>query len=532
MADGYFNRPEQTAANFIPHPFASQKKARLYKTGDRARYLIDGNLEFLGRTDDQIKIRGVRTHLGAVEAALREHTAVRDALVVPYQELSDSTGMVAYWVAKPGATLPEDALRRFLRERLPEQMVPSVFVPLAALPMTPSGKVDRQALPVPGRAHAERQSPLAAPRHNLELRLTKIWEDVLSVQPIGVKDNFFDLGGHSLLAVRLFAAVEKTFGKRIPLASLFKAPTVEQLARLLVEQNATGLCSSLVAIQPGGSRPPLFFVHAHSGEILFYRDLSQHLGPNQPFFGLQARSVHGGSPHYTIEAMAADYVTEIRSVQREGPYCVGGYCFGGLVAFEMAQQLKAEGQEVALVAMLDTLGPGPHVPWGFPERVDRSARKIRFHLEMLRSLGAKEKLVYLQKIMQKIIMKRICRIALKYYARHGRSLPRVLENAAEINLWVAKNYVPKLYPGHITICMSSEMFRQFPSEPTFGWGSVAAGGVTVHEIPGNPDSALRDPSVGILAERINSYLDKVANQNQVDFRSTSPPYGPTAQDPA
>lgn len=233
-------------------------------------------------------------------------------------------------------------------------MIPSVFVRMEALPLTANGKVDRKALPEPGREEEEGEEYVGA-EDGLQRELGKIWEGVLGRGPIGIRDNFFELGGHSLLAVRVMNRVEEAFGTRLPVATLFQAPTVEKLAGLLRQEGWTPPWSSLVVIQAGGSNPPFFCVHDVGGGVLGFRDLARRLGPEQPVYGLQAQGLDGKRPcHRRVEEMAAHYLSEIRSVQPEGPYYLGGLSFGGAVAFEMAQQLRAQGQEVGLVALFDT----------------------------------------------------------------------------------------------------------------------------------------------------------------------------------
>src|SRR5262249_30894375 len=259
----------------------------------------------------------------------------------------------------------ETEIQEFAATRLADFKVPRRVIMLKEIPKGPTGKLQRIGLaeqlgltiPDPARPILERT--FVAPRDTLEHQLTKIWEKVLAIKPIGIKDNFFDLGGHSLLAVRLFEEIAKVTGKTLPLATLFQALTVEQLADLLRQEGWSALWSSLVAIQPHGSRPPFFFIHAVSGNVLHYRFLSHYLGQDQPFYGLQAQGLDGTqAPQTRIEDMAALYIKEIRTLQPEGPYFLGGGSSGGVIAFEMAQQLHAQGQQVALLVLFDTYFPG------------------------------------------------------------------------------------------------------------------------------------------------------------------------------
>ncbi|HEU4558931.1 MAG TPA: alpha/beta fold hydrolase, partial [Longimicrobium sp.] len=361
LARGYLGRPGLTAERFVPDPFATAPGARLYRTGDRVWWLADGALEFLGRMDQQVKVRGIRVEPGEVEAALTSHPGVADGVVHARADAGGDMQLVAYLVPAEGAALHASDLRAHLRERLPESMVPSAFVSLNALPLTSSGKVDRGALPAPAAVRGER--PYVAPRDALELRLARLWEEVLGVGAAGVRDDFFDVGGHSLAALRLLAAVERFTGLRVPMATLLAAPTVESLARALRAHEALSAPGPLVLIQPSGAGRPLFFVHAAGGNVASYAGLARHLGTGQPFYALQSRGLEGEEPPpLRVEDMAADYLAQLRAVQGEGPYRLGGWSIGGLVAFEMARMLAAAGERVDLLALVDTRAPGDDAP--------------------------------------------------------------------------------------------------------------------------------------------------------------------------
>ncbi|HEX2091995.1 MAG TPA: amino acid adenylation domain-containing protein, partial [Longimicrobiaceae bacterium] len=358
VARGYRNRPELTAERFLPDPFGTVPGARLYRVGDVVRRRPDGVLEFLGRTDQQVKIRGIRVETGEVEAVLRAHPRVREAAVVAREVAPGETGLVAY-VACEGGALDTGALRSSLERTLPAHMVPSVFVPLERFPLLPNGKVDRAALPEPHAGARPDGAGYVAPVTGTERTLAGIWESLLGVRPIGLDDDFFRLGGHSLLAVRLTAQIRSRFGTEVPLSALFEHPTVRGLAAWIGRGLRPEPSSPLVAIQPHGDRVPLFFVHPVGGQVLCYTDLARELGPDQPFYGLQASDPAQLGEEASIEEMAASYVSAVRTVRPGGPYLLGGWSFGGFVAFEMAQQLTRAGESVALVAMLDTRPPGP-----------------------------------------------------------------------------------------------------------------------------------------------------------------------------
>lgn len=344
-------------AGFHPNHFRADPQDLLYYTGDQGRYRPDGVLEILGRVDDQVKIRGIRVELGEIKAVLDQHPQVRECVVVVRGEGGHSF-LAAYVVAAGDAPPSQAELRGYVGRRLPGALVPAAFVFLPALPLTPNGKVNRQALPTP---EIVSQAVYRAPRDAAEQRLVEIWQRVLDAPVVGVQDSFFDLGGHSLLAVRLMAAIQRRFDRRLPLAVLFQNPTVEALALHLRREagERAQAWSPLVKIQPKGSRPPFFCVPGAGGNVLYFYHLARHLGPDQPFIGLQSLGLDGfATPHASVEEMAASYVAAMREVQPHGPYHLGGHSFGGKVAFAMAQQLHRQGQRVGLLAVLDSSAPG------------------------------------------------------------------------------------------------------------------------------------------------------------------------------
>jgi amino acid adenylation domain-containing protein len=324
LALGYWNRPQLTGEKFILHQFDESEPCQfLYRTGDLARFLPDGTVEFLGRIDNQVKIRGFRIELGEIETVLGRHPGIRECTVVTSGAGAGQTRLVAYYVVEGKHPPTTTQLRTFLKEKLPDYMVPGSFVQMPGLPLTPNGKVDRRALPQPERARPQSARKYASPRDAVELELSKIWENLLGIEPVGIEDPFFDLGGHSLLIVRMIAQIEKVFGKKLKIATVFQAPTIEQLAAVIRDETREGSVTagtSLVELQSKGSRPPLFFVHGAGGGMFWgYVNLARRLGDDQPVFGF---SPHGLKPgeFASIEAMAARYVRDLRVVQEHGPY--------------------------------------------------------------------------------------------------------------------------------------------------------------------------------------------------------------------
>jgi aspartate racemase len=493
LARGYHNRPEITAEKFVNDPFIPG--ARMYKTGDLARYLASGEIEFAGRTDDQVKIRGYRVELEEIEAVLGSHSSVHEVVVMARENESGEKTLVAYLVPSREQVPTTSALRTYLKQKLPHYMVPSAFVLLEAMPKTPNGKVDKRALPAPKAADFAEVQEYVAPSNEIETHLTKIWETVLDKKPVGIRDNFFELGGHSLLAARLMHRIEQQLGQRLPLAALLQAPTIEQLAAVLQQEGADGW-SSLVPIQPEGSRPPFFCVHGVGGNVVGFRDLTRHLGNDQPFYALQPQGLDGKRECLTsIPAMAERYIQEIRRIQPEGPYRIGGYSFGGLVAYEMAQMLESQGEEVALLALFDT----------YPGKMESRASQLR----NLAALPWKDRVTFLVKKGTFVMMTLQKRIELQF-------LPKALRKVKEACSRAAATYDVQPYSGRVTLFRVREKSVGSLNDPYAIWWRVAAGGVDLREISGDHLSLLKEPQVRFLAEELNNCLAESVNESSLE----------------
>jgi len=357
VARGYRNDPELTGERFREGPGGAGD--RIYLTGDLVRWRPDGALEFAGRADRQVKVRGHRVEPAEVENVLRSHPQVADAAVVPFERAPGDLALAAYVVARAQDAVPEPgALRAHLAARLPSAMVPSAWIALPELPLTVNGKLDLDSLPAPGAEHVVRRGGDPTPRSDLERRVVEAFETVLEVGQVGAEDDFFALGGHSLLAVTLFEELEKIAGRRLPLALVFEASTPRALAAALEAPAQQHSWQNLVALKPGGDRPPLFVVAAGDGNIVGFGPLSRHMPEDQPLYALQPTGLDGRRPLDSgIAEMAARYLEAVREVQPHGPYLLAGRCNGATVAYEMAQLLRADGEEVALLAVLDSNPP-------------------------------------------------------------------------------------------------------------------------------------------------------------------------------
>jgi aspartate racemase len=525
LARGYLNRPELTAEKFIPNPFSQEPGARLYKTGDLVRYLPDGNIEFLGRIDNQVKIRGFRIELGEIEATLSQHPGVQKTVVMVREDLPGDKRLVSYVVPNQQQQPTSSELLSFLKQKLPDYMLPSAFVILESLPLTPNGKVDRRALPAPEPTRPELEAILVSPRNEVELQLTKIWEKVLNIQPISIRDNFFALGGHSLVALRLFAQIKEKFERDLPITTLFQAPTIEQLASILNENNQSSTWPNLVAIQPNGSRRPFFFVHGAAGGLLQFQKLARYIGTDQPFYGLEAIGMDGKQPiPETIEEMATHYIQEIRAFQPEGPYLLGGLCFGGKVAFEMAQQLQAQGQEVALLVLFNTITP---------DAIQRISLWQRFssHLIDLLQKGpafaikkTQGKITWLRNRYQKNLKNRQMEMKIKSAQTSGRVLSYQERHfpVAQAHLKADDIYIPQVYSGKVTLFQAEGDLippEGYSLDPQWGWDKFAGGGLEIHVVPGTHNATFTDANIPIQAEKLRACLDKVHQNLESNRRS-------------
>ncbi len=521
---GYINAPEEGRKRFLKNPFSKNEEDLVYFTGDRGRYCSDGSLEFLGRLDNQVKVRGIRVELGEIESVLAQHESVSEVVVLAREDAVGEKRLVAY-IVPDGASSPSvSELRAHLKNKLPDYMMPNAFMIMEKFPITPNGKVDRRALPEPEDIRPELDETYEPPRTPVEKALAEIWSEVLGVKRVGINDNFFELGGHSILAVRLFVRIRKWAKIDLPLAILFKSPTIRAIAEVIDSNCATATVSgeaesrispkgrtwrSLVPIHPEGSRSPLFLVHAVGGNLLYYHSLLPHLGPDQPVYGLQARGVDGLlSPHSSIEEMARHYIAEIRSVQFSGPYFLGGASFGGTVIFEIAQQLSQQGEEIAFLALLDSIGPGSR-GYSYSRnpvimRLNRMQGDIMVRQDSLPVYFTKRVARYLSNRMR----------GLRVILTHMVKLPIPLE-LRETYLWqnhykALRRYRPNPYRGAITLFRGPEGDSWPYNDPELGWKDIAKGELRIIVIPARHHEFVESAELGIqFKEKLREAQDRI-----------------------
>ncbi|HEU5374616.1 MAG TPA: amino acid adenylation domain-containing protein, partial [Ktedonobacteraceae bacterium] len=508
LARGYLARPDLTAERFIPNPFCRAGGERMYRTGDRACYRPDGTIEFVERSDYQVKVRGFRIELGEIEQAFLEHPAVRDAVVIARQDQSGAQRLIAYVVPGQSPDLAFEGiehLRTHLRQYLPEYMIPSSLITLDALPLTLSGKVDRQQLQTYNvNEEDDLTEELQLPQNKIEEQLVQIWQELLERQRVSITHTFFSQGGHSLSALRLLARIQKEFARRIPVAQFFQNPTIRGLAQLLSacadeKSYIRDLPSALVPLQPHGTHAPFFCIHPGAGTVFCYLTLAQRLGTNYPVYGIQFPEADERPAQVTVAQMATNYVAAIRTLQAEGPYYLGGWSSGGLVAFEMACQLRSQGQEVALLCLFDTRLPTYFKnerglrPYTLEEYMEeRGVGKTR-----IRGMTEEEKLQCMYEMHQRDGL-----LPAGLDLVYVRSF---LDNLMEILIAVA-NYETSQFDGCITLLrITPEAERAEDStlkeagrtaeDLTYGWKGTTTGTVDIHVLPGPHEHFIYEPYV-------------------------------------
>jgi amino acid adenylation domain-containing protein len=505
IARGYLNRPELSAARFIPDPFDHNPHARLYKTGDRTRFLADGNIEYLGRLDNQVKLRGFRIELGEIESALLGFNQIQSAVAALVETSPVGKCLIGYIVpAKPG--LDPEAIRTFLKDRLPDHMIPAHFVFLESLPLLSNGKVNRAGLPVPQQWTTARQEQYAAPRDSVELQLVDMWETLLGMHPIGVNHNFFELGGHSMLVARLLFQLERAFGKRLSMATVFQRPTIAELADLLRNEKVLLQPCRIFPIRAQGSRPP--FICLGAGP--YFVPLAHRLGSDQPVMGVDVTQLDTDTlpAPLQMQDLAACVVKAIREFQPHGPYYLGGWCMWGLLMYEVAQQIIAAGDEVALLVMIDTIYPTHRAKLSYFALIGAAVQKSAYHA----TLVAKSKVAEIPAYLSQRI--RLLRGRVMTFWQRLEYL-RAIQNAdggLEMNLdpviFAASSYEPQPYPSPVAIFQAVERPSGRHWDLGQVWHDLIRGPLESHDIVGGHDGMFKEPYVAALGNTLKNSLDQ------------------------
>ena len=500
LARGYLNRPELTAEKFIPDPFSREPDARLYKTGDMARFLTHGDIEFLGRVDRQVKVRGFRVELAEIESALNRFPEIKESAVVAREERAGTLKLIAYIVPHETAVPDAGRLRHQLQPVLPDYMIPHSFVNLEKLPVTASGKVDTRALPDPESTSFDHDQEFKGPRNPIETILAEIWCRVFGLEQVGINENFFDLGGHSLLSIEIIDRVNKG-GLWLTPEQFIQNPTIEALAEVVSTARPSSEdrdWSSLVELQPHGTKPYLYFIHSTPGDVLGYMHLISLLGHNQPCFGFQSLGLkEKDKAHTRVEEMAAYYVQQMVSFQPEGPYYLVGWCYGGIVAAEMAIQLRKMQRRVAMLILIET--PFPRSDFG-------QMRYYAGRLLGLFKMGPRQWLLYARNNLKyRLKVKKGESDSLfSLHLSHGPLANR--DHVYRLNTQAEKQYRMHTPPGcPIRLFNGTDLEEGFIPDPQNAWARTSKD-VKSFLVPGNHLTILKEPNVGILAKEMNRCL--------------------------
>ena len=541
IAREYLNRPHLSEEKFIENPFRTRDRfsidnlsrskpvSRLYKTGDKVRWNAYGEIEYLGRIDEQVKLRGHRIELGEIENVLLQNEKIKQAAVRLNEDNYGNKILVGY--IAPQGLVDKQQIVRQLKEKLPEYMIPNLWIKLDYFPLTPNGKIDKKALPVPDVSELL-HNQYSAPQNDTEVALVKIWENLLGVKKVGIYDTFFELGGNSIQAVTMFTRIRKHFGRELPLATIFQAPDINKLTAVINQKDIGIKLSCLIPIQPLGFKAPLFCMHAGAGNVLFYKDLAKNLGTDQPLYGLQARGLNGKEQFHTcIEDMASYYIKEIRTVQPKGPYQLVGYCFGGIVAFEMAQQLTKQGEKISFLTTINGKAPMHHNVNANGNSSKNETRipessffvrhfkifhqlstleKMSYPFQLLRNKTRRIKMFYYFKLRTRLHRQysKMRKIAYRFYFSRNLLLPPFLRYKY---LWdetntMAEVYKPGIYHGRFIVFRSPHIF----SDPYLGWSKYVSQNIISYDIVGDYNrrqDVMMEPYVKILADKIKTILE-------------------------
>jgi amino acid adenylation domain-containing protein len=550
VARGYLNRPELTRERFLRDPFSAQDGDRIYRTGDLCRWRPDGAIEYLGRNDFQVKIRGFRIELGEIEARLAALSSVGQAVVIAREDTPGDQRLVAYIVPARGVQLQDRDIREPLTRALPEYMVPASFVLLDKIPTTVNGKLDRGALPAPSAQNlvprlamplalakptknkvsrngfkplgrdARCEGAYVPPTDTLEVELIEIWEQILGVTHIGIQDDFFQLGGHSLLAARMFAQIEEKLQKKLPFATLFRAATIEKLAQVIRAEGWTSHWSVLVPIQEHGTKPPLYLVHGLRGNVLTFYGLRHHIPPDQPLYGIQAYGLGTNRASLvSIPQMAKHYIEEIRVLQPHGPYFLGGFSAGGLVAYEMARQLREAGDRVPFLALFDSY---VEAAGGYWLKSFYSRRALQMSLLALRASWQSVKREGLMSVLRLKFQNMGVNIRIMIWMLLGKISGRVNSGEASSPGFLSPHeaftrairvYSPQPYPGSAVAYRSTSLESDTP-DYSQGWARYITGKLEYQVVRGGHDDLFREPNIGYLADQLMQALEAAYEEDR------------------
>jgi amino acid adenylation domain-containing protein len=520
---GYLNRPELSQERFPADPFSADPGARMYRTGDLARFLSTGDIEYLGRIDFQVKIRGHRIELGEIENVTREFPGVHQVVVVAREDIPGEPRLVAYLVPHDTDNFQTRELRDFLKAKLPDYMVPAAIVSLPLLPLTPVGKIDRRALPAPATENHSGVREYTAPRSQTERIMCDIWAKFFHLEKVGTHENFFDLGGDSLLALLMFAQIHKEFGNTLSLNLLFDTPTIEQLCQAIDAGRTQGPKYRVVTIRAGGNRPPLFWVPGGIGSVLAFRKVSSLLGPEQPVYGLEFRLPQDDEPFEELTVRASHFVDQMRALQPTGPYFIAGFCSGALVAYELAQQLAAQNQKVAFLALIE--GTHAKIAGARWDGIVHHAQHFGWRVRKVTRNGPVGFLRWLSETVRSAAKSLPDGAPAPAAPGSGKVMANLhrLEDALER---VEDRYVPQPYSGDATLVIGRDNYSFYgvseAADPRLSWRRLIRGNVQIDTVPGDHLYMLLHPHVQPFAAQLRQRMDEAWTASRCDMPGPTP----------
>ncbi len=504
LAQGYINNPKLTKERFIQDP--KKPTYHYYRTGDRGKLRKDGQLFHLGRLDDMVKIKGVRIELNSLEAHMLKYPGIVQVAFKAFDDRKGNKKLVAYYIGEQGIAIPTSDLRKFLAERLPTQLLPHYFIKLEQFPLTHTGKLARNQLPVPKMMRPQLSNPYEPPSNELEATLVKIWEDEIGIDGIGVSDDFFEVGGDLLIGVLLFIQIERVLGRNLPVSTLLSASTIRRQAEIIRDQDTSQDFSTVITIKSQGNHAPLFFIPGKAGYPTRIRYLAREIESETPVYALQELSgVSEHKPLRRIESKATFYINAIKKVVPHGPYILVGESMGGKVAYDMACQLVQMGEEIPILAMLDTYNMAEYI---FDESSPRYYWMLfKKHLTILLHSSWQGRLDYLKFYREKLFTE--LDSILKRYVRLRRihkssSVSEDIKQTENANKAAGLKYHPKPYPGRVILFKAQR--GPYNTYPSNGWDQIKIGELAIHELDCYHGSILFEPAVIYLAEILNTYI--------------------------
>ncbi len=515
VARAYLGRPELSAERFVANPFGRGDDARLYRTGDIVRRLRNGDVEYIGRADNQLKVQGIRIEPGEIEAALARHPQVQTAAVAGLIDASEVKSLVAFVEPKPGQLPAAAAMRAFLSESMPVYMIPKRFVLVDRIALTHNGKIDRAKLPSIDELPVQVTQEYTGPRDDIEDRLQAIWEEALEIRPIGIHQDFYEIGGHSLLAVKVLARIEREFNCRIPLAAMFPAPTIESIGARIARDTKERERPATELIQPLGSLPPLFVV----GHFPLFRRLALKLGTDRPLIGLSIPDEVRMRLPYSLEQFAGIQAKAILDLNKGEPIFLIGFSAEGVLAYEIAHQLVAAGRKVGLVAMIDTTCPSQQRE----PRILQISRLAHIHLSAIRSGGLRRAPGEIGDILSRAALRlkfRAWRLADRLGITREPLVPKRPADLAMAMILATRGYVAQQYWGRVLLFKQTANREGRFRSKDYGWGELVRDGLEVCEIPGDHLSLLVEPGVATVAAKLDAAM-KSACESSVELKSAA-----------